>query len=535
MRKISFIKAGLLGALIGGAAIGMSYIGQKAAAFPYLPFDIFEWVTRVLPGRIVAFVIDGMVTVIGKLHLGPTSSTAKLAEQGIALVQFLLTWVVFGIVLAAVARRRFKSVPLIGLVGGAFLWASTLVIEFLRHLGLAAFLVAVVWLGVIVVGGGILLGRMIAAASPIPTESARESTARRRFLHLAGLGSFAVIVTAAGVSLLSKRSKKTVGRFDQEDLGLSAETSGPAASPLPGELRKRFDPVPRTRPEVTANPDFYRVDINLQPPIVDGETWNLKVEGLVDRPLVLSLQDIRKLASRTQAITLSCISNPVGGDLISTAFLTGVPFKEILEKAGLKESVQEIFIESVDGFYESVPLSEAMDGRTLLVYEMNGQPLAAEHGYPLRIYIPGHYGMKQPKWIKRMEAIDHRGPGYWVDRGWSATASVKSTSVIDVVADKQRPEENSIPVGGIAYSGDRGISRVEIQVDDGPWEKTELREPALSPLTWVQWKYLWDSMPGRHIISVRAYDSAGNLQEIRDHGTFPDGATGIYNKDVDVA
>jgi DMSO/TMAO reductase YedYZ molybdopterin-dependent catalytic subunit len=215
---------------------------------------------------------------------------------------------------------------------------------------------------------------------------------------------------------------------DAEEQAEAARTSGPAASPQPGELEKRFPPVPGTRAELTQNSDFYRIDINLKPPSVDGRTWRLKLEGLVDRPLALSLDDIRSRPRQTQALTLSCISNPVGGDLISTSVWTGLPFKTLLDEAGLKPGVREIAIESADGFYESVPIAEATDPRTLLVYEMNGEPLATEHGYPLRVFIPGHFGMKQPKWIVRMEAIDHPGHGFWVDRNWSPTAPVLTTS-----------------------------------------------------------------------------------------------------------
>lgn len=256
---------------------------------------------------------------------------------------------------------------------------------------------------------------------------------------------------------------------------------------------------------------------------------------MVEHPLELSLDDIRSKPRQTQALTLSCISNPVGGDLISTSFWTGVLFRTLLDEAGLKEGVKEVYIESADGFYESVPLSEAMDGRTLLVYEMNGEPLTADHGFPLRIYIPGHFGMKQPKWIVRMEAIDRKGPGFWVDRDWSETALVRTTSVIDIVAaGAPAPESGLVPVGGIAYAGDRGISMVEVRVDDGPWEKAALRLPALSPLTWVQWRYDWKATPGKHVFRVRAYDGAGHPQITEDNPPYPNGATGIHEKNASV-
>ncbi|MGE5124395.1 MAG: molybdopterin-dependent oxidoreductase, partial [Acidobacteriaceae bacterium] len=250
-------------------------------------------------------------------------------------------------------------------------------------------------------------------------------------------------------------------------------------------------------------------------------------------PLSLSIEEIRSRQTVSQVITQSCISNEIGGDLISTALFTGVRLKDLLAEAGLQRGAQEISIEAVDGYYESVPMEEAMDERTLLVYAMNGVPLPVEHGFPLRIYIPNHYGMKQPKWITRLEVIDHKGKGYWVDRGWNERAFVKTTSVVDSVSsDGIDLQKDPVPVGGIAFAGERGISKVEVQVDGGPWEEAELRVPALSPLTWVLWRYDWRAEVGQHTFRVRAYDGSGALQEIEPHAPHPDGATGIHSKSV---
>src|SRR5512133_3205333 len=162
---------------------------------------------------------------------------------------------------------------------------------------------------------------------------------------------------------------------------------------------------------------------------------------------------------------------------------------------------------------------------------MNGQTLPARHGFPLRIYIPNHFGMKQPKWLTGLEVIDHQGTGYWVDRGWNNQAIPPTTSVIDTVdADAYDPQTGLVPVGGIAYAGARGISKVEVQVDNGPWAPAELRTPPLSPLTWVQWRYLWKAQIGQHIFRVRAYDGSGQLQIAQEAPPEPDGATGINSK-----
>jgi DMSO/TMAO reductase YedYZ molybdopterin-dependent catalytic subunit len=170
----------------------------------------------------------------------------------------------------------------------------------------------------------------------------------------------------------------------------------------------------------------------------------------------------------------------------------------------------------------------------LLVYGMNGDTLPIEHGYPLRIYIPNRYGMKQPKWITHIEAIDHEGAGYWVDRGWSAQARPHIVSVIDTIA-QEGVVDGKIPVGGIAWAGDRGIQRVEVQIDDGEWNEAVLRTPPLGPLTWVQWRYGWLREAGQHAFRVRATDGTGTLQIEERSGVRPDGATGYHTRRESIA
>jgi DMSO/TMAO reductase YedYZ molybdopterin-dependent catalytic subunit len=286
--------------------------------------------------------------------------------------------------------------------------------------------------------------------------------------------------------------------------------------------------------ELTPNDEFYTIDINSFPETIDPETWRLEISGLVDDPLSLSLEDLRAYPSTSQVITLSCISNPIGGDLIGTSLWGGVQLKRVLEDAGVQAGAESLFIEGSDGFFESVDLSLTEDDRTLLVYEMNGVPLPVEHGFPLRIYIPDRYGMKQPKWISRIEVINHSGPGYWVERGWSQEALVNTTSVVDDVTVLQSEDGSTAQIGGIAYAGAKGISRVEVQVDEGEWTEAELRSPALSPLTWVQWRLDRPIAEGRHTVYVRSYDSSGRLQETGSRGARPDGATGVHNIDVNI-
>jgi hypothetical protein len=211
--------------------------------------------------------------------------------------------------------------------------------------------------------------------------------------------------------------------------------------------------------------------------------------------------------------------------------------KRILADAGLKPEATHLKISSFDGFFEIVALDviEA-DERVMLTYEWDGVPLPDIHGYPLRIYIPDRYGMKQPKWIEKMEVTGEWEEGYWVRRGWSKEALVRTTSVIDTVAVNDVVEANGqslIPIGGIAYSGAKGISKVEVKVDDGEWQPAQLRTP-LSETTWVIWRYDWAMVEGQHTFSVRAYDNSGTLQIEEVMPNRPDGATGIHSLEATV-
>ena len=545
MKRTSLLIVGLLGGLTAVVLIALTYLGNQLFGFPFVPFDIFDWMARHLPGGLINFVIDTMVKVITALRLGPTASTAKLAEQTIALVQFAILGILIGLILWIIGRRRPDKLVLSGMLAGAVVCAGIIFIETTLHNPSSVGVLTLGWLALIFLGWGAVLGRLIRELAiqpmpfpkPDPNLPKQDELSRRQFLYLVGAGSFVIMISAAGYKLLYqyKPPANASVATPTEDLGKLITPSGTISSPLQSTLAARVEPVPGTRPELTSNDQFYRIDIDTSPPEINGETWRLEFTGLVDKPLSFSLADLKSRRAVSQAITLECISNAVGGDLISTSIWTGVPLRDLIAEVGLKPGVQEIAISSADGFYESVPVAQAMDERIVLVYQMNGQPLPVEHGFPLRIYIPNHYGMKQPKWITRLEAIVREGTGYWVDRGWSVTAYVQTTSVVDSVAvDQKDPQTGVIPIGGIAYAGSRGISKVEVQVDEGAWEVAELRNPPLSPLTWVQWRYAWKSSPGRHTVQVRAYDGEGVLQVTDQHSTYPNGATGIDSVNTNV-
>jgi DMSO/TMAO reductase YedYZ molybdopterin-dependent catalytic subunit len=522
-----------IGALTSLPIIALSWLAERAAGLPFVPFHLFDWMARVLPGGVLTFGIDLLVGLIRGFDLGPTAATAKAVEQSLALLQFALIGLVFGLILAALGRTRPQRLVGYGLRGGAILAAAFLLVEIGLGLSPASLALVAVWLLLLFVAWGATLGRLVLQAGPAMAQTPEHPISRRGFVTAVGGGAIGISLGAWGLASLLESDPPAPGGTGA--LPIPELDIPPVDSPSAEILAARLQPAPGTRQELTSNEEFYRIDINTSSPEVDGETWRLEVGGLVDNPLSLTLADLMAMPTVTQAITLSCISNPIGGDLISTSNWTGVPVQQLLELVGLQPAAKELYIEAADGFYESVAMQDLQDPRTLLVFAMNGAPLPIEHGFPLRIYIPNRYGMKQPKWIVRMQAIDQEGAGYWVDRGWSEQAYVNPTSVIDAVGvDAADPASGTVPVGGIAYAGERGISRVEVQVDEGPWMEAALRTPPLSSLTWVQWRLDWPQQAGRHTFRVRAYDGSGGLQVLRPRGVRPDGATGLHEVTVTV-
>jgi hypothetical protein len=278
--------------------------------------------------------------------------------------------------------------------------------------------------------------------------------------------------------------------------------------------------------------NHYRIDISSRPPIIDGASYRMPIMGMVANELSLSLDDLRNnYEPMEQYLTLACISNSVGGSLIGTQKWTGVSMKTLLDEAGVQGNGRYLRILSADGFDETLDLKLIdEDERIMLTYAWDDEPLPERNGFPLRIYIPDRYGMKQPKWISEMEVVDGYTDGYWVRRGWDREALMVETSVVDVVDIKgiiERDGQTFVPVGGIAHAGDRSISKVEVRVDNGEWQEAMLRDP-ISDKTWVLWRYEWPFEAGQHRFEVRAVDGNGEAQITSNRGTLPAGATGIH-------
>ena len=524
-------------AMLTAALIGIFFFAWRVAGLPFVPFDTFDWQTRVLPGRIIAFGIGSMVTVIRALKLGPTSTTAKTAEQAMAIVGLFIAGVVAGFIVFLILRtaRRVHGFA-IGLALGVVLGVPAMLITLHGSETTSVTPEAgAIWvLGVFLVWGAVL-GRAeqrligIEKITDAATDAAVIRIDRRRFL--VRLGGTAAVITVAGavVGELAEARRREALMASGEPMRWSA------THPLPN-ANGAVQPAQGTRPEFTPLDRHYRIDINTIPPKIDQQQWRLKVSGLVERPLALTLEQLQSYEPMHQFITLSCISNPVGGDLIGTQRWTGVSLQRLLPDLRLKPGATHLKMRSADQFFEVVSLDAIKgDPRIMLTYAWDGVPLPREHGFPLRIYIPDIHGMKQPKWIESIEATDHWEPGYWVERGWNKVAQMHATSVIDTVAVDMTMIDTDhrklVPIGGIAHAGARGISKVEVQVDGGPWERAELRAP-LSELTWVVWRYDWPYQSGRHTFTVRCYEGNGTPQIATPSPPEPNGATGLDTKSM---
>jgi DMSO/TMAO reductase YedYZ molybdopterin-dependent catalytic subunit len=354
------------------------------------------------------------------------------------------------------------------------------------------------------------------------------AAADRRRLLVAGTaaGSVAAIAATTG-RLLQGRVNATGSR---RAVVLPRPTNPLPPAPAGADLG-----VPGVSPWVTPNRDFYRIDTALLVPQVETEGWTLRIDGMVAHPVELTYEQLLSKRIVEADVTLMCVSNEVGGDLIGNARWLGVPLADLLEEAGPSANADQIVGRSVDGFTTGFPLRAALDGRDALVaVGMNGEPLPLRHGFPARIVVAGLYGyVSATKWLRRIEVtrFDAYDP-YWIERGWSREGPVKVGSRIDT--PRSRASAGTIPVGGVAWAQGRGVDRVEVRVDDGNWHDARLGAAAGND-TWRQWRWDWDARRGDHSLSVRATTVDGERQTEQKALPFPDGATGWHTIDVRVA
>lgn len=288
-------------------------------------------------------------------------------------------------------------------------------------------------------------------------------------------------------------------------------------------------------PEITPTEDFYHVSKNFSDPKVSENGWKVEIGGLVDKPYSLTLAEIRTLPAVTETRTLCCISNEIGGDLISNATWKGARLKDILERAGVQSSAIKLVLGASDGYTDSIAIDKALNGDVIAVYEMNGVQLPDDHGFPLRLLVPDIYGMKNVKWLTRISAVADDYLGFWQQQGWNDKAQIKTMSRIDFPTAHALLPTGEARMGGVAFAGARGIAKIELSIDGGKtWQDGTVRKP-LGPYSWVLWTATPQLTDGDHQVLVRATDGTGTTQPQIARPPLPDGASGWHTISVRAA
>lgn len=346
----------------------------------------------------------------------------------------------------------------------------------------------------------------------------------RRRLLTAGLG---LVAGAAAPALAACTDPGSLAA--PTSTGSAPDDVAPTSTSTP---RSPAELVEAETPYLTPQKSFFRIDTSEGTPNVSIDEWELRIHGMVDKPLTLRYADLASFTPTEQTVTLACVSNEVGGELVGNAVWKGVLLSDLLREAGAQSNAEQVFTTSADGWTCGFPLDAALDGRgALLATSMNGGPLTAEHGFPARLVVPGLYGyVSATKWVTDIELTTWEAQrGYWTTRGWSTLAPIKAQSRIDVPRRGIGLDAGTIALGGVAWAPRAGVQRVEVRVDDGAWTAAELDDRSTVD-TWRQWYYLWDAVPGEYRISVRVIDGNGTAQTEEEARPDPDGATGLHTR-----
>ena len=454
-----------------------------------------------------------------KLTPGPIAE-AIIGVVGHADKPLAVTSVVIAILLlGALAGRWWPRPRAYALVAALVVLASAAVLS-RPHGGASGVLVSIA-------AGGVVIGLLHLLLRDRPQQTVDES--RRSFLRTSAVIAIAAIVVGtAGEVLASRHRRREALERVRGALKLpSSRVEAPAGTDLT---------VKGQGPWLTSNRDFYRIDTALSPPLVDPETWTLRIHGMVDKELTLTYQDLLDRGLEHEWITICCVSNPVGGDLIGNTVWGGVPIKGILEEVGVQAGADALLSRSDDGWTCGTPLEALTDGRNaLLALTMNGEALPIPHGFPVRQVVPGLYGyVSATKWVVDWEVTRFADfEAYWTQRGWGERGPVKTESRIDVPKSGETLDAGTNAIAGVAWAQHVGVQGVEVRVDGGAWQKATLGTvPNVD--TWVQWRLEWTAEPGDHTIEARATNADGEPQTEERADVVPDGATGYPKIKVSV-
>lgn len=506
-------RAGFIAGLLATIALlAVLYLIGPLTGASFAPADLADIVIRLTPGQIATQGIEALGTL------------AKLSIRAATVI----VWALLGGLIGALAGRATARGTAPGLarnIAGFAMFAALLGVGVLNtqaNQGSALQPIAFLSLIVLALAWAGLLGYLLRGLTPEspPEPIAEPQTDRRTFLLRSGA---AVITVAVGSTALAE-----LFRPGADVTAMAASWPQPrSVTPEPAFDEAGFAAPSGVRDRITPQNELYYVSSRVRDPQVDAASFKLDIGGNVGNTLSLTLDQIQQMPRVQQTSTLECISNEVGGNLIGNCTWVGTPLAPLIEQAGVLAGSQRLALYGADGYVDSIALEDALKPTTLLVYGIDDQPLTTRHGYPLRLIVPNIYGMKNVKWLQKIEVVTFDLQGFWQERGWSQPAIVKTTSVTDTRVPAAT--DGIVPIGGIAFAGSRGIQKVEVRVDDGAWQAATL-EPEASPLQWRRWRYDWqNAQPGSHTIEVRATDGAGEVQTDRLADPHPDGASGYHS------
>lgn len=493
------------------------FAGLSSAALGLASAEVVAGLSRSLRSPVVAVgdrVVDLVPAAVKDIAIDLFGTADKVA----LLIGIALTLAAYAAAIGIVAFRRSLRLAVLGVavfgVVGSFAALNDRAGADARSV-----LPSVVGAGV-ALAALVLLVRNAATGASIATKLDGEAApSRRRLLANAGLMS----VTAALIAVAGRRlgSRFDVGSArDALELPLPSNRLAGIPAGAQAENAASF---------ITSNADFYRIDTALVVPQVPADTWSMRVTGMVENELTLTYADLLERELIEQDITLTCVSNTIGGELMGTARWLGARLDDLLDEAGIDPTATQVVGRSVDGYTCGFPVA-ALDGRDALVaVGMNGEPLPVEHGFPARLIVPGLYGyVSATKWLSEIElttfdAFDH----YWVPRGYAVEAPIKLQSRIDTPRGLDKIPPGPFVIGGVAWAQTVGIDAVELSIDEGPWQSADLADE-VNEITWRQWSFPWDATPGRHSVTVRAKDRKGSIQTSERSEPLPNGASGHH-------
>jgi DMSO/TMAO reductase YedYZ molybdopterin-dependent catalytic subunit len=507
--RLPIALAGLAGLLAGAITIGVAEL--LAVLWPRLGLERGTASPVLAVGSAFVNHTPPWLKDFAVQHFGRQDKHVLLSGIGVALV-------VLSVVAGVLARWRR--------------WAGSVAVAVLGLVALSAVLTRPgAWpLDAVPTLLGLVAGFLVLHRLVSTSWTAGAGASRRQFLATAGVVAGAAVLTGAGSRLLGTAAKDVEASRKAVRLPTPAEPLGV----VPGGVSL---PVPGVTPFRTSNARFYRVDTALSVPQLTTDAWRLRVHGMVDHEVSLTFDDLLRQPLVERFITLTCVSNEVGGNLMGNAVWLGYPLKDLLSRAGTHSDADMVLSTSVDGMTISTPLAELTDGRdAMLAVAMNGSPLPVEHGFPVRMVVPGLYGyVSATKWVVDLEVTRFdRKQAYWTPRGYAAKAPIKTSSRIDVPGSFAHVNAGTIAVAGVAWAQHRGIDSVQVRVDGGTWHDARLAD-SVSKDTWRQWVWQWPADRGTHTIECRAIDGTGAVQSSVSHGLRPDGSTGLDSVVVMVA